>query len=75
VKTNSVLELILLLADLLAIAFACQCFLHAFLLAWFQIKGVTLDLLDNVFRLHFAFETAQRIFKGFAFLNSNLCQD
>jgi hypothetical protein len=70
-----VLKLILFLADLLAIAFACKCFLYTLLLAWLQIKGVALDLLDNVFRLHLAFKPAQRIFKGFAFLNSNLCQD
>jgi hypothetical protein len=34
---------------------------------------VTLDLLDNVFGLHLALETAQRILKGFAFLHSNFC--
>ena len=69
------MPLVLLFTDLLAIPLACQCFFHALLFAWFQIKGVTLDLLDNVFRLHFAFKPAQRIFKGFAFLYSNLCQD
>ncbi len=67
--------LVLFLANLLAVAFACQRFLHTLLLARFQVKRVTLDLLDNVFRLHFSLKTAQRIFKGFAFLHSNLCQD
>ena len=69
------LELVLLLTDLLAIALACERFLHAFLFTGLQIKRVTLDFLDNVFSLHFALETAQGILKGFAFLYSNLCQE
>ena len=69
------LKLILLLTDLLAIALASQRFFHAFLLTWFQIKRVTLDFLDNVFRLHLALEAPQCVLKGFAFLNSNLCQE
>jgi hypothetical protein len=69
------LELILLLTDLLAIAFASECFFHSFLLTWFQIKRVTLDFLDNVFGLHLALKASQRILKGFAFLYSNLCQE
>jgi hypothetical protein len=68
-------NLILLLTDLLAIAFASECFFHSFLLTWFQIKRVTLDFLDNVFGLHLALEASQRILKGFAFLYSNLCQE
>ena len=36
---------------------------------------MTLDFLDNVFGLHLSFETAQGILEGFAFLNSNLCQE
>jgi hypothetical protein len=58
----------------LAIALACQCFLHTALFARLQVEGVTLDFLDYVFLLYFAFETAQGIFKGFTLLNSNLCQ-
>jgi hypothetical protein len=69
------LKLILLLTDLLAIALASPRFFHAFLLTWFQIKRVTLDFLDNVFRLHFALEAPQCVLKGFAFLYSNLCQE
>jgi hypothetical protein len=68
------LELILLLTDLLTIALASERFLHAFLFTWFQIKRVTLDFLDNVFGLHLALKAPQGILKGFAFLNSNLCQ-
>ncbi len=68
-------KLILLLTDLLTIALACQCFFHALLLTWFQIKRVTLDFLDDVFRLHLALEAPQCVLKGFAFLYSNLCQE
>jgi hypothetical protein len=68
-------ELILLLADLLTIALASERFFYAFLLTWFQIKRVTLDFLDDVFRLHFALEAPQCVLKGFAFLYSNLCQE
>jgi hypothetical protein len=68
-------RLVLLLTDLLAIALACERFFYALLLTWFQIKGVTLDFLDNVFGLHLALKAAQSIFKGFAFLYSNLCQE
>ena len=69
------LELILLLTDLLAIAFASECFFHSFLLTWFQIKRVTLDFLDDVFGLHLALEAPQGVLKGFALLYSNLCQE
>ena len=69
------LKLILLLTDLLAIAFASERFFHSFLLTWFQIKRVTLDFLDNVFGLHLALKASQGILKGFAFLYSNLCQE
>jgi hypothetical protein len=68
-------KLILLLTDLLAITLASERFFYALLFAGFQIKRVTLHFLDNVFRLHFALEAAQSIFKGFALLYSNLCQE
>jgi hypothetical protein len=61
-------------AGLFAIAFAREGFLHATLFTWFQIEGVTLDFLDNVFLLDLPLKAAQSIFKGFALLNSNLCQ-
>jgi hypothetical protein len=51
-----------------------QGFLHALLLARLQIEGVTLDLLDNVFLLHFAFEATKGILQRLAFLQSNFCQ-
>jgi hypothetical protein len=68
-------KLVLLFADLLTVPFACECFLHAFLLAWFQVKGVALDLFDNVLRLHLPLETTKSILQGLAFLNTNFCQD
>ena len=66
--------LVLFLANFLAIALACQRFLHALLLAGLQIEGMTLHFLDDVFRLNLAFETAQRVFERLTFLHSNLCQ-
>jgi hypothetical protein len=69
------LQLILLLTDLLAIALTSKRFFHALLFTGLQIKRVTLDFLDNVFRLHFALEAPQCVLKGFAFLYSNLCQE
>src|SRR5271168_1727578 len=68
-------ELVLLLTDLLAIALASKRLFHALLFTRFQIKRVTLDFLDNVFRLHLALEASQCVLKGFAFLYSNLCQE
>ncbi len=35
---------------------------------------MTFNFLDDVFGLHLTLEAAQGILKGFAFLNSNLCQ-
>src|SRR5260221_1244723 len=68
-------KLVLFLTDLLAIAFASERFFYALLFAWFQIKRVTLNFLDDVFGLHLALKAPQGILKGFAFLYSNLCQE
>ncbi len=68
-------DLVLLLTNLLAIAFASQRFFDTLLFTGLQIKRVPLYFLDDVFGLHFAFEAAQGIFKGFAFLYSNLCHE
>ena len=67
-------NLVLLFTSFLTIPLPCQCCFDTTLLARLQVVGVTLYFLDNVFLLHLALETAQGIFKGFAFLNSNLCQ-
>jgi hypothetical protein len=68
-------ELVLLFTNLFTVPLACECFLHAFLFAWFQVKGVALDLFDNVFRLHLPLETTKSILQRLAFLNTNFCQD
>jgi len=44
------------------------------LLTRFQIKGMLLDFLDDVFLLDFAFKSLQRRFQGFTFLNNYFCQ-
>ena len=67
-------SLVLFFPCLLAAAFARQGFLYALFLARLQVEGVTLDLLDNVFLLHFALKTAQRILEGLTLLNSNFRQ-
>src|ERR1700694_1687211 len=66
--------LVLFFACFLSAALARQCFFHALLLAGFQVKGVTLDLLDDVFLLYLAFKTAERILEGLALLKSYFCQ-
>jgi hypothetical protein len=69
------LILVLLLADLLAITLTGERFFDTLFFTRLQIKRMTLYFLDDVFGLHLALETAQSILKGFAFLNSNLCQE
>jgi hypothetical protein len=73
--THSENALVLFFTYLLAVALACERFLDALLLAWFQVEGVALNFLDDVFRLHFALEATECILKGFAFLDTNFCQD
>ena len=65
---------ILLFTNFFASALPSQRGLHAFLLARFQVKGVALNLFDNVFLLHFALEAAQSVFEGFTLLQSNIRQ-
>jgi hypothetical protein len=62
--------LILLFPSFFSATFTCQRFLDPLLFARLQIKGVTLDLFDDVFLLHFALEAAQGIFEGFSLLDS-----
>ena len=68
------LELLLLFASFFPAALACQGFFNTLLLAGFQVKGVALNLLYDVFLLYLALETAQRIFEGLTLLQPNLCQ-
>ena len=67
-------NLILLFTSLLAIPLACQCCFDTALLAGFQIIGMTLHFLDDVFLLYLAFKPAQCVLKRFAFLQANLGQ-
>jgi hypothetical protein len=50
--------LILFFSCFLSSAFASQRGLHTLFLAGLQVKGVALDLLDDVFLLHLALESA-----------------
>jgi hypothetical protein len=65
---------VLFFACFLSAALARQCFFDALLLARFQVKGVALDLLDDVFLLHLALEATQRILEGLALLEPYFCQ-
>ena len=65
---------VLFLANFLPSSLASERGLYAFLLTGFQVKGVALDLFDNVFLLHFALETAQGVLQRFALLQSNFRQ-
>src|ERR1700680_3795993 len=65
---------ILLLTRLLTGTLARQCGLHALFFARLQVKGVTLDFLNNVFLLHLALETAQGVFEGLTLLQSDFGQ-
>jgi|ERR1700761_2353313 hypothetical protein len=65
---------ILLFANLLTSTLPSKSGLHPFFFTGLQVKGVALDLFDNVFLLHFALEAAQSVFEGFTLLQSNFCQ-
>ncbi len=67
-------SLILFFANFLTIAFARQRLFDSLFLTGFEVKGMTLDFLNDVLGLNFALKTAQGIFERFTFLNSNLCQ-
>jgi len=63
-----------LFANLLLCPLASQSLLYAELGAWLQIVGMTLDFLNDVFRLNFALEATQGALNGLAFLQSDFCQ-
>jgi hypothetical protein len=66
--------LVLFLSCLLAASFASKRFLHPLLLAWLQVKGVTLHFLDDVILLDLPLEAAKRVFEGFSLLSANFRQ-
>ena len=53
---------ILFFTRLFASSLASERGLHTLFFAGLQVKGVALDLLDNIFLLHLAFEAAQSVF-------------
>ena len=61
--------LLRLAALLLAVALAGERLLGAALVARLQVEGVLLDVLDDVFLLHFSLETSQRALDRLTFLN------
>lgn len=65
---------ILFFTCFLASPLARESSLYAFLLAWLQVEGVALNLLDNVFLLYLALEAAQSVLEGFSLLQSYFCQ-
>ena len=65
---------ILLFANFLASALASQRGFYTFLLTGLEVKGVALDLLNNIFLLHLALEAAQGVLEGFTLLQSNFRQ-
>jgi len=66
--------LVLLFANFFACALPSERGFYAFFLAGLEVKGVTLDLLDDVFLLHFTLETAQGVLEGFTLLQPNFRQ-
>ena len=70
----TLLRLVLFFTRFLASPLACESSLNTLFLAGLQIKGVALDLLDNVFLLHLALEAAQRVLEGFTLLKPYFCQ-
>jgi len=67
-------HLVLFFPCFFAAALTRQRFLDTFLFARLQVKGVTLNLLDDVFLLHFTLEAAKSIFEGFSLLDSDFRQ-
>jgi hypothetical protein len=70
----SLVPSVLLLANFLTGALASERGFYAFLLTGLQVKGVALDLFNNVFLLHLALEAAQGVLEGFTLLQSNFRQ-
>ena len=67
-------QLVLFLTCLLASSLASESSFHTLLFAGLQVKGVALDLLDNVFLLHLTLKAAQSVLEGLSLLKPNFCQ-
>jgi len=59
---------------LLARSLARQRLLGAAPVAWFQIEGMLLDILDDIFLLDLPLEPAKRAFDGLAILHFHFSQ-
>jgi hypothetical protein len=68
------MHLVLFFPSFLARPLAGQRSLHSLLLAGLQVKGVALNLLNNVFLLHFTLEAAQSVLEGLTLLKPDFCQ-
>jgi hypothetical protein len=66
--------LVLFFARFLASPLASESSLDTLFFAGLQVKGVALDLLDNVFLLHLALKAAQSVLERFSLLKSYFCQ-
>ena len=66
--------LVLFFACFFPAALARQRFFDALFLARLQVKGVALDLLDDVFLLHLALKASQSVLEGFSLLKPYFCQ-
>jgi hypothetical protein len=66
--------LVLFLANFLTSPLASERGLYTFFLTGFQVKGVALDLFNDVFLLHLALEAAQSVLERFTLLQPNFRQ-
>src|ERR1017187_10172578 len=66
-------KLVPLFANLLSGTLLRQSLLHPASLTRLQVVGVTLHILNNVFRHNHAFEPPQGVLQRLAFLQSNFC--
>ena len=73
-KERPFAALVLFFTRFLASTLASKSGFDTLFLAGLQVEGVALDLLDNVFLLHLALETAQSILEGFPLLKPYFCQ-
>jgi len=69
-----VMDLFGIPATLLPVPLAGECCFDPLLFTWLQVKGMTLDFFNDVFGLHLALETAQRVLERFPFLQSDFSQ-
>src|SRR5271166_2777821 len=67
-------NLLRLSAILFSGALSCQSLLHSALLARLQVVRVTLNVLNDVFRLNLAFEPTEGVLQRLTLLQSNFCQ-